>query len=184
MKLTPKPLPKDKKPSQESSSTKHDAKDLFTTPQKKVLKETITGVEFTRHDEHGQEVSTAAKKWKERQHSTKSSIGIFAPDNLTDFENQELYLLGQTFAQMIWLKFSSLHPAFREGFAQGEGVLQEMDGRKPKDFDGVVLYCWTTENTAPLGTKHTKIVTINSPVHLKRFTTEAITELYRRGILV
>jgi hypothetical protein len=116
----------------------------------------------------------------ENKKRTRSSIGIFFPAELDDSESEEARILGNTISQMPWLKWATDCPAVRLGVTQGEGEIEELGGRTIGQFDGAVLYR-QPGNDDP---DHTKMVRLEDLPQLKAFTTAAISELYRRGILV
>lgn len=177
MKLTPKPLPKAKRPSPESTSTKQGvrASSRFTKTQTVLL----SGVPYTGIDQHGQVVPTAHQTEVERLANMRVSIGIFCPPELDNSESRELQILGQAMSQMAWLKVATECEPFLLGYKQGEGVPDELRGRTWAQFDGVILYRQTGDEP-----EHTKIVRIEDGAQLKAWSTGVITELYRRGILV
>jgi hypothetical protein len=177
VKLTPKPSPKDKSTSPESTSTKPIDRASSRTRKTRTI---LTNVEYTGTDQHGQAVPTAAQTAREKQKSTLPSIGIFFPAELDALESEEARILGTAISQMPWLRWYTDSPAVRLGVTQGEGEIEELGGRTIGQFDGAVLYR-QTGNDDPA---HTKMVRLEDVTQLKTFTTAAITELYRRGILV
>ncbi len=72
-------------------------------------------------------------------------------------------------------------PSFRLGYAEGEGVMNEMGSRSPKDFDGCLIY--GNLDLPDDGTSATKIERAGNPTQLKTISTMLATELYKRGIL-
>jgi len=92
-------------------------------------------------------------------------------------EKVELSYLGVAMAQMYWMELFSECKPFIEGVEQGKGQVSKMDTLSLDAYDGIVMY--QRSNKAPAA----KVINLHKFSDLQRFTAEAMTELYKRGIV-
>lgn len=103
---------------------------------------------------------------------------MLTPSKTNGAEKKELYTLGFLFAQMDWLTLISDDTNVREG-ANRAGITLDTQQENADAYDGIIYY-----KRRPIHKREgVTSVELSDFNHLTRFVSEAVKELYRRGIM-
>lgn len=172
MRLPPKPSARDNRQSHAGTSTQHTATVASPTGTTQAAP-----AGSTPETPRPQAASTPNLPTGE----VKTLILTADPSILSEAEKKELSNLGEFLAKMPWLKLFAQESSFREGVNRGGGQVHQVDDLSPGAYNAIIVY----RVLPKLKSRHNvAVANIQDINRLRKFTDEAVKDLYRRGIIL
>ena len=179
MRLPPKPSGKDKRPSRANILTQRIDMAASPTSMRPTRPEPANSDSTVASSPETQPAQAVASPNSKTGPLKNARVIVLAPNEseLTGEEKRELSYLGTALAQMSWLRLYTDSLSFREGVTKGQGRIAEAPDSSLDAFDAAFTY--RSENPYPT-THHIEMSNYKT---LQRIVAEAITRLYKLGII-